>query len=208
MVERLKAQGIRDERVLAAMLVVPRERFLSPALRGQAYDDARLPIGQGQTMSQPWTVARLAELVDVEPGGKVLEIGAGSGYQAAVLAEMGLRVYSVERHAELARTAAKRVRELGYLSVTIKQFDGSYGWGAMAPYDGIVVTAVAPETPQPLLRQLAPGARLVLPRAGDDGGQRLVVVTREAGDRFVERDEGAASFVPLIGRYGYEGPQP
>jgi protein-L-isoaspartate(D-aspartate) O-methyltransferase len=208
MVDRLRAHGIRDPRVLSAMLAVPRERFVSAALRGQAYDDARLPIGQGQTISQPWTVARLSELVQVRPGGKVLEIGAGSGYQAAVLAEMGLRVYSVERHAELARSAAKLVRELGYLSVTIKQFDGTYGWGAMAPYDGIIVTAVAPETPQPLLRQLAPGARLVLPRAGQEGKQRLIVVTREAGDRFVERDEGAASFVPLIGRYGYEESEP
>lgn len=208
MVDRLRSQGILDERVLAAMLAVPRERFVPAALRGQAYDDARLPIGQGQTISQPWTVARLAELLGVEPGGKVLEIGAGSGYQAAVLAEMGLRVYSVERHAELARGAAEVVRELGYLSVTIKHFDGTYGWAAMAPYDGIVVTAVAPETPQPLVRQLDAGARLVLPRARGDGCQRLIVVTRDSGGRVVEEDHGAASFVPLIGRYGYEEPRP
>lgn len=208
MVERLKSQGIVEPRVLAAMAVVPRERFVPEALRGQAYDDARLPIGQGQTISQPWTVARLAELLRAPEGGKVLEIGAGSGYQAAVLAEMGLRVYSVERHAELARAAAKLVRELGYLSITVKHFDGTYGWGAMAPYDGIVATAVAPETPQPLVRQLAPGARLVLPRAERDGSQRLVVVTRDAGGRVVEEDQGAVSFVPLIGRYGYEEPHP
>lgn len=208
MLQRLRAQGIRDERVLSAMGEVPREQFVSPALRGQAYDDARLPIGQGQTISAPWTVARLCELLQVEPGAKVLEIGAGSGYQAAVLGQMGLRVYSVERHAELARASARLVRELGYLSVTIKQFDGTYGWAAMAPYDGIVVTAVAPDVPPALVRQLAPGARLVLPLGARDGDQRLVVVTADARGRATQEDHGPASFVPLIGRYGYEEPQP
>ncbi len=205
MVARLRQQGIRDERVLEAMLRVPRELFLQEGLRGQAYADARLPIGHGQTMSQPWTVARLAELLAAPQGTRVLEIGAGSGYQAAVLVEMGLIVFTVERHAGLARSASTRLRELGYLGATVKHFDGTYGWAAMAPYHGIIVTAAGPEVPPALVRQLAPEGRLVLPRAAADGSQRLVVVRRELDESLAEEDHGPASFVPLIGRYGYEG---
>ncbi|MCU0232304.1 MAG: protein-L-isoaspartate(D-aspartate) O-methyltransferase [Acidobacteria bacterium] len=179
MVARLRAQGIADPRVLAAMAVVPRESFVPEALRGRAYEDERLPIGEGQTMSLPWTVARMCELLGAGPGSKLLEIGSGSGYHAAVLAAMGSIVFSVERHATLAREAATRLRNLGYLSVTVKHFDGSYGWGAQAPFAGILVTAAAPEIPSALVGQLEPGGRLVLPLARDPEGkeQRLVVVS-------------------------------
>jgi protein-L-isoaspartate(D-aspartate) O-methyltransferase len=207
MVDRLRSQGIADGRVLEAMIAVPREEFVPEALRGRAYEDERLPIGEGQTMSQPWTVARMCELLAVGPGAKVLEIGSGSGYHAAVLAAMGVIVFSVERHAALARTAAARLHRLGFLSATVKHFDGSYGWAAQSPYDGILVTAAAPEIPSALVAQLAPGGRLVLPLARDAEGreQRLVVVTVDAG-RLVEQDHGEASFVPLIGRFGYPRP--
>ncbi|MDQ7086735.1 MAG: protein-L-isoaspartate(D-aspartate) O-methyltransferase [Acidobacteriota bacterium] len=204
MTERLARQGIADPRVLGALGRVPRHLFVDPALAGQAYEDVRLPLGLGQTISQPWTVARLAELVQAPEGSRVLEIGAGSGYQAAVLAEMGLIVFTVERHAELARTAAARLRELGYLRATVKHFDGSYGWAAMGPYRAVVVTAAAPEVPDTLLRQLETGGRLVLPLARDgEDEQRLVVVRKLPGEAFEQEDHGAASFVPLIGRYGY-----
>ncbi len=204
MVDRLRAQGIAERRVLEAMAAVPREAFVPEALRGRAYEDERLPIGEGQTMSLPWTVARMCELLGAAPGARVLEIGSGSGYHAAVLAAMGLIVFSVERHATLARDAAQRLRSLGYLSATVKHFDGSYGWAAQAPYSGILVTAAAPEIPSALVGQLEPGGRLVLPLAREPEGreQRLVVVTLDAG-RLVEQDHGEASFVPLIGRFGY-----
>ncbi|RMG44820.1 MAG: protein-L-isoaspartate(D-aspartate) O-methyltransferase [Acidobacteria bacterium] len=204
MVARLRRQGLRDPRVLAALAAVPRERFVPEALASRAYEDARLPIGEGQTISHPWTVGRLAELLQVSAGDKVLEVGTGSGYQAAVLAAMGLRVFSLERRPALARSAAARLRELGFLGVTVKNFDGTYGWAAEAPFDGIVVTAGGPEVPPALLRQLRDGARLVMPIARD-GRQRLLVVTRQ-GKRFVEEDHGPASFVPLIGRFGYPTP--
>ncbi|UCF69565.1 MAG: protein-L-isoaspartate(D-aspartate) O-methyltransferase [Acidobacteriota bacterium] len=207
MVERLAEQGISDPAVLEAMARVPREAFLPEALRGRAYEDTPLPIGHGQTMSQPWAVARLAELLAVERRGKVLEIGSGSGYQAAVLAEMGLRVFSIERHAQLAREASARLRALGYLAATVKHFDGTYGWAAMAPFDGIVSTAGGPEIPGVLVQQLRLGGRLVIPIDRGRAGQRLVVVTRtSAGSR--EEDHGPASFVPLIGRYGFRPAPP
>ncbi len=208
MVRRLVEQGIRDERVLAAMARVPREKFVPEGVAGRAYAEERLPIGYGQTISHPWTVARLAELLRAVEGAKVLEIGSGSGYQAAVLAEMGARVFSVERHAPLARRAARTLKSLGYLRATVKQFDGTYGWAAMAPYEGIVVTAGGPDIPDTLVGQLVVGGRLVLPVAADGGGpQRLVVVTRTRLGRR-EEDHGPASFVPLIGRFGYTDAPP
>jgi len=205
MIERLRRQGISDPRVLDAMGRIPREQFVPEALRGRAYEDERLPIGEGQTMSLPWTVARMCELLEAPTGGKVLEIGAGSGYHAAVLAAMGLVVFAIERHATLARSAAERLRRLGFLSATVKHFDGSYGWAAHAPYDGILVTAAAPEIPAALVAQLGPGKRLVLPLARAEGkDQRLIVVSVDAG-QIVERDHGVASFVPLVGRFGFPG---
>jgi protein-L-isoaspartate(D-aspartate) O-methyltransferase len=201
LVARLREQGIGDEAVLAAMGRAPREAFVPELLRPRAYDDVRLPIGLGQTISQPWTVARMSELAAVGPHERVLEIGTGSGYQAAVLAELGAIVFSVERHGELARRSAAALRAEGYLSVTVKHFDGTYGWAAEAPYRAILTTAAGPGIPRPLVDQLAEGGRLVLPVARGDE-QRLVVVRRE-GDDAVEEDCGPASFVPLIGRYGY-----
>jgi len=204
MVADLRAAGIRDERVLLAMARVPRERFVPESFRGRAYRAQRIPLGLGQTMSMPWTVARLAELLEAPPGSRVLEIGTGSGYQAAVLAEMGLRVFSLERHARLAREAARRLRELGYLGVTVKHFDGTFGWAAEAPWAGIVSTAAGPRIPRTLVDQLAPGGRLVLPVELAEGGQRLRVVTRLPGGGTREEDAGPASFVPLVGRYGWQ----
>ncbi len=203
MVERLAAQGIADARVLEALGQVPRELFVPQALRTQAYEDVRLPIGLGQTISQPWTVARMSELLAAPRGTKVLEIGTGSGYQAAVLAALGLIAFSVERHADLARDSAERLRRLGYLGVSVHHFDGTYGWAAWAPYRAILVTAAGPEVPVPLLRQLEDGGRLVIPLAREDGEQRLTVVVRRGG-LFDEEDHGPADFVPLIGRYGFE----
>ena len=207
MVARLEAQGIGDPRVLEAMGEVPRHLFVPEALAGQAYADVRLPIGQEQTISQPWTVARLAELLEAPAGSRILEIGAGSGYQAAVLAAVGLIVFTVERHAALARSAARRLKELGYLRATVKHFDGTYGWAAMGPYRGVLVTAASPEVPATLLRQLEAGGRLVLPLAARDseqeGEQRLVSVVKLPTGELREEDHGPASFVPLIGRFGY-----
>lgn len=202
MVDRLRKDGIGDERVLEAMRRVPRHLFVAEALRTRAYENIRLPIGQGQTISQPWTVARMSELLRVEEGARILEIGAGSGYQAAVLGAMGARVFSVERHAPIARRAARIIKTLEYWSVSIKHFDGTYGWAAEAPYDRIIVTAMGPEVPEPLTRQLRLGGRLVMPlSSGKD--PRLVVVERET-ERWKRSDHGSASFVPLIGKYGYE----
>lgn len=201
MVERLKKQGIAHPRVLAAMSVVPRERFLAEGLRGRAYEDERLPIGEGQTMSLPWTVARMSELLEAPAGTRVLEIGAGSGYQAAVLGKMDLIVFAVERFASLARAASQTLKELGYLAVTVKHFDGTYGWSAQAPFAGILVSAAAPQIPAALLEQLRDGGRLVLPLVRGEE-QRLVVITKR-GQKVSEEDHGPASFVPLVGRFGF-----
>ncbi len=202
LVERLRGQGIADARVLDAIGAIPRERFVPEALRGQAYEDVRLPIGLGQTISAPWTVARMSELLAAPKGSKVLEIGTGSGYQAAVLAAMGLIVFSVERHADLARTAAERLRAMGLLNVSVHHFDGTYGWAAWAPYRSIIVTAAGPEIPATLVKQLDDGGRLVMPLVRD-GQQRLVVASRGLAGVLATQDHGAADFVPLVGRYGF-----
>lgn len=202
MVERLRNAGVCSEDVLLAMLHVPREAFLPEAVRSRAYEDVRLPIGLGQTISLPWTVARMSELVGPVRGKRVLEIGTGSGYQAAVLAELGAIVFTVERHADLARRASEVLRRLGYLNVTVKHFDGTYGWAAEAPYEAILAAAVGPEIPRPLVQQLADGGRLVLPVA-HEREQRLIRVVRSEAQESVE-DCGPASFVPLIGRFGYD----
>jgi protein-L-isoaspartate(D-aspartate) O-methyltransferase len=210
MVERLRKQGIRDPLVLEAMARVPRDLFVPLPLQARAYEDNRLPIGEGQTISQPWTVARMSELLRAKPGEKMLEIGTGSGYQAAVLGAMGLIVYTVERHLSLSRQAADLLKRLGLMSVTVKQFDGSYGWAAMAPYRGILVTAAAPNVPPALLAQLAEDGRLVIPLARHDrpGEQRLVTYHKGNDGAVREEDHGEASFVPLIGKFGYREKPP
>ncbi|MGH9832567.1 MAG: protein-L-isoaspartate(D-aspartate) O-methyltransferase [Blastocatellia bacterium] len=193
---------IGDERVLAAMGRIPRHLFVPEALRGHAYGDHALPIEFNQTISQPFIVARQTELLEVTKADRVLEIGAGSGYQAAVLAAVAGQVFALERLPELAREAQNRLRRLGIYNATIKCFDGTYGWNEFAPYRGILVAAAAPNIPQSLIDQLAIGGYLVIP-VGDEKEQRLVRVTRTA-DGTVTEDFGACQFVKLIGRYGWD----
>jgi protein-L-isoaspartate(D-aspartate) O-methyltransferase len=203
MVERqLRGRGITDERVLSAMATVPRERFVPRDLADRAYSDAALPIEDGQAISQPYVVAWMTELLQVEPGGLVLEIGTGSGYQAAVLAAMGAHVRTIERLPALATVARERLAGLGFGElVEVIVADGSLGDPATAPHARVIVTAGAPTVPGPLLDQLAEDGRLVIPVGAVDE-QRLVVVTRQAG-RLTETPVGACAFVPLIGAAGF-----
>lgn len=203
MVERLRDHyGIRDQRVLDAMREVPRHLFVPEALAGNAYGDHALPIIANQTISQPYIVARMSELIAVDKNSRVLEVGAGSGYQTAVLARLAGQVYSIERIADLAREAQARIRQLGIFNATVKCFDGTLGWSAHAPYDAILVAAGGPEIPEPLVAQLKIGGRLVLPVGATREAQRLVRVIKTEQGRDVE-DHGACAFVPLIGRYGW-----
>lgn len=203
MVARLReGRGIRDERVLEAMRLVPRHHFVPDALQGKAYGDHALPIGLGQTISQPWIVARLAELVALKQEDTVLEIGSGSGYQAAVLSRLCARVFTVERIPELSEGARRAVRAIGIENVHFKVFDGTYGWSEFAPYAAVVVTAGCPEVPAPLLEQLAPRGRLVVP-VGDVTRQTLRVISRDPSGAFTSEEAGPAVFVPLVGRYGF-----
>jgi protein-L-isoaspartate(D-aspartate) O-methyltransferase len=201
MVDLLRDRSIRDERVLRAMLEIPRHLFVPEALEAKAYGDHALPIGELQTISQPYMVARMTELLEVDKESVVLEIGAGSGYQTAVLSAVAGRVYAIERIAELARTAQRNIRQLGCYNATVKWFDGTIGWSDHAPYDAILVAAGGPEVPEPLVAQLAIGGRLVIP-IGDTEQQMLVrIVKTESGVR--REEHGACVFVKLIGRYGW-----
>jgi protein-L-isoaspartate(D-aspartate) O-methyltransferase len=203
LVQTLRERGIQDERVLAAIGRVPRHEFVEPAFRSRAYADEALPIGMDQTISQPFTVAYQTALLEVEPKDRVLEVGTGSGYQAAVLCEMGARVFSVERHEALLERTRSLLDDLGY-DVRTRHGDGTKGWVAFAPYDGIVVTAAAPDIPEPLLHQLreptdARGGRLVIPVGGRDG-QTMVRVTRTGSGPHGYEREGFHNFrfVPLV----------
>ena len=200
---QLRARGIRDARVLAALLEVPRDQFVPDWQRGAAYADEALPIPAGQTISQPYMVARMTELLGVGPGDRVLEIGTGSGYQAAVLATLGCRVTTIERHAELAAAARERLVRLGFGElVEVRVGDGSLGDPDGAPWPAIVVTAAAPSVPVPLREQLDPdGGRLVVP-VGSRERQDLILVTRR-GDEWVELNDGPCVFVPLVGEAGF-----
>ena len=201
---QLRSRGIADERVLLAMATVPRELFISEGQRGHAYADEALPIDSGQTISQPYVVARMTELLRTRPGDRILEIGTGSGYQAAVLATLGCLVTSIERHADLAEQARRRLAAWAPAdSVDVRVGDGTLGAHDGAPWDGIIVTAAGPAVPASLREQLADGARLVIP-VGDRARQELIVVTRH-GDEWLERSDGAVMFVPLIGEEGFEG---
>ena len=197
----IEGRGVRDPAVLAAMRAVPRHLFVEPHLHNQAYADFALPIGWDQTISQPWVVARMTELMAVDPEHTVLEVGTGSGSQTAVLSRLARWVTSLERIPELARRAIERMRDLGIDNVKIVTFDGSAGWQQGAPYDRIIVTAGAPVAPEPLLRQLADGGRLLVPE-GDREEQRLKVYELR-GDRTESRVGERVSFVPLIGRHGW-----
>jgi protein-L-isoaspartate(D-aspartate) O-methyltransferase len=203
--DHLRRRDIHDPRVLAAFATVPRERFVPDALSERAYDDAPLPIGEGQTISQPYVVAITAQALSLNGHERVLEIGAGSGYAAAVLAHLASEVYTVERHAELAEIARERLERLGYRNVHVKHGDGTLGWAEHAPFDGIVVAAGGPRVPKSLLDQLAIGGRLVMP-VGRGYGQQLVRITRNAETEFVGEDLGAVQFVPLIGQEGWDSP--
>ena len=194
--QQIAARGVRDERTLAAMRAVPRHLFVPQKVAAQAYADHPLPIGHGQTISQPYIVGFMTEALGLDGDETVLEIGTGSGYQAAVLAEIVPRVYSIEIVAPLAEEAAVRLRDLGYENVEVRSGDGYEGWPEAAPFDAIIVTAAAPRIPEPLKQQLRDGGRLILP-VGDDW-QELVVVTRR-GDRFEERRVLPVRFVPMTG---------
>ena len=193
---------LKDPRLLAAFETVPRHLFVPKALESEAYGDRALPIGEAQTITQPANVARSVELLDLKPGAKVLEIGTGSGYQTAILAALCHHVFSLERIPSLASSALKLLTGLGVRNVSVKVFDGSYGWGDHAPYDGIVVAAAAPEVPAPLLSQLKGGGRLVIP-AGPPERQRLLLVRKLPNGNTRTEDAGEVSFVPLVGRFGY-----
>jgi protein-L-isoaspartate(D-aspartate) O-methyltransferase len=199
---QLRARGIRDERVLAVMAEIPRERFLDPDLQSRAYADEAVPIAAGQTISQPWVVAKMTELLAPQAGERILELGTGSGYQAAILAALGAEVTSLERHDVLANRARQRIDELHVPGhVTIRTADGSLGDRTGAPWDGIIVTAAAPSIPNELREQLADGGRLVIP-VGPRDHQILTLVVRR-GDDWHETPHGAVVFVPLIGEGGF-----
>ncbi|WP_313249022.1 protein-L-isoaspartate(D-aspartate) O-methyltransferase [Stenotrophomonas acidaminiphila] len=195
LVDRLREVGIGDERVLNAVRVVPRHLFIDEALASRAYEDTALPIGHGQTISQPWVVARMTEAVLQVAPRTVLEVGTGSGYQAAILAAVGLEVFTVERIGDLLRQARKRLRQLG-MNVRSKHDDGRIGWPEHGPYDAIVVTAAAPALVDALIEQLAVGGRLVAP-VGGPGGQVLLQLTRQV-DGIVQEELAPVSFVPLL----------
>jgi len=203
LIEYLREIGIRDERVLAAIAAVPREDFVPASSRHQAYEDYPLEIGEGQTISQPSVVARITELAAVDGRDRVLEIGAGSGYQAAVLAQLARFVFTLERLPRLAEAARARLSELGYDNVSVQVMDGSLGWRARGPFEVIIVSAAAPSIPRALTEQLTEGGRLVVP-IGERRRQQLVRVVRH-GDRFEESSHGPATFVPLVGRDGFQG---
>ncbi len=201
LVEYLRELGIADQRVLAAVAAVPREAFVPATFRHQAYDDYPLEIGEGQTISQPSVVARITELAEVGERDRVLEIGAGSGYQAAILARLARFVFTVERLPRLAEGARARLAELGYRNVSVQVMDGTVGWRAQAPFNAIVVSAAAPAIPRALVEQLTDGGRLVIP-IGELRRQELVRVIRR-GERTEETRHGPATFVPLVGREGF-----
>jgi protein-L-isoaspartate(D-aspartate) O-methyltransferase len=204
MVDKLRDHyKITDTKVLDVMRKLPRHLFVPEALRGQAYKDNALPIASGQTISQPFIVARMTEILDLTRRDKVLEIGAGTGYQTAVLAALSRSVFSVERIPNLAADARERLKRLGIYNVSLKTDDGTVGWEAYMPYDAILVAAGGPEIPHPLVRQLKAGGRLVIPVGADQKTQNLVrVIKTETG--IETQDFGPCAFVPLIGEHGWQ----
>jgi protein-L-isoaspartate(D-aspartate) O-methyltransferase len=200
--DQIAGRGVVDPRVLAVMRKVPRHEFLPEAIRGMAYQDSALPLGEAQTMSQPYMVALMSQLLELKGTERVLEIGTGSGYQAAVLAELCEKVYTVERVKMLADRARSALDRLGYRSVAIKVYDGTYGWKEMAPFDAIMVTAGAPDVPAPLVAQLREGGRMVIP-VGERFGQTLLTVVKTPEGPVTEKSI-PCTFVPLIGNHGWK----
>ncbi|MDX9757701.1 MAG: protein-L-isoaspartate(D-aspartate) O-methyltransferase [Bacteroidota bacterium] len=200
LIDLLRKKGISDPAVINAIAVVPRHAFVQEVFQPKAYDDSALPIECRQTISQPFTVAFMTQLLQVRRGDKVLEIGTGSGYQACLLAELGARVFTIERHFDLLEHARRRMETLGY-NIASKVGDGTIGWSQFAPFDGIIVTAGAPDVPSSLLRQLADGGRLVIP-VGDQATQAMVLVQRH-GDEFTQTRHAGFKFVPLVGKEGW-----
>ncbi len=195
-------QGITNEKVIAAMRKVPRHLFVAAAMAHQAYLPKSLPIGFGQTISHPTTVAYMTQLLELSGDERVLEIGTGSGYQAAILAEMGAKVYSIERNPSLARRTQQLLEQLGYYTIGIRIGDGTVGWSAHAPYHRILVTAASPSLPDSLLQQLHPHGKMIIP-VGGKSLQKLMIVTRN-GDKFHIMEDHEKTFVPLIGKKGWE----
>jgi len=200
--EQLILRGINDKSILEAFLNIPRELFVSPQLRKFAYADRPLPIGYNQTISQPFMVALMTQLLHPQKGEKVLEIGTGSGYQAAILCYLGCKVFSIERIKELAEIAKKRLEELNF-KVKIKIDDGTLGWEEFSPFDKIIVTAGAKIIPPPLFSQLKEGGRLVIP-VGDLYHQELIVIDKKGKDKYIKNNAGGCIFVPLVGKYGFK----
>jgi protein-L-isoaspartate(D-aspartate) O-methyltransferase len=199
---QIASRGVRDDRVLSAMRSVPRHLFVPPTYRDAAYNDCPLPIGRGQTISQPYIVAVMTELLQIRPGDRVLEIGGGSGYQAAILGTLARDVISIERIPDVAEMAKENLSGAGITNVTIVIGDGTLGYPAKAPYDAILITAAAPDVPPPLIGQLAEGGRLVAP-VGSRDLQELVRCTKKEGT--VTREYfGGVVFVPLLGEYGWQ----
>jgi protein-L-isoaspartate(D-aspartate) O-methyltransferase len=194
----IKGRGIKDKSVLEAMGKIPRELFVEESLRSRAYSDQPLPIGEGQTISQPYVVALMTEALRLKPSDRVLEIGTGSGYQAAVLAEIVKEVYTVEIRKTLAEAAARRLKDLGYKNIEVKFGDGYFGWEEHAPFDAIIITASANHIPPPLIKQLKEGGRLILPLGSTLFYQTLTLATKEKGELKMEQ-MGGVLFVPMIG---------
>ena len=201
---QVEARGVRDPLVLAAMRAVQREAFVPKELRREAYDDTPLPIGSGQTISQPYTVAFMIEALGLRGGEKVLEIGTGSGYAAAILSEIASDVFTIERIGQLAESAARNLASAGCDNVHVRHADGTEGWSEESPFDAILVSAGAPDVPKTLIRQLKVGARMVVPVGSDPRSQELIRITRRGDDEFEREDIADVRFVPLIGKEGWE----
>lgn len=201
LVQLLKSKGIKNENVLKAIGAVPRHVFFESAFHSHAYQDKAFPIGEGQTISQPYTVAFQTELLELSAGDKVLEVGTGSGYQASVLAELDVKLYTIEYKEKLSLKASKVLGDMGY-NIVFKHGDGSTGWIENAPYDGIIVTAGAPTVPKALVQQLKVGGRLIIP-VGDEKNQKMTRITRLEGNRLSKEEFSVFAFVPLLGASGW-----